>query len=381
MLTALLMQTGMAAVLAVSDRTEVRLRSPGSVPDSTAVDVETAPALVLGVGSRSLRYALAYLPRVTQWDLGTSRSQLVLLHEGSLGARWIERRVQLSIDERFSYGGVNFATIAPTGQAGAQPRIDAVPGSQVIRHASSTTTLGSRLTFRLWSAALSVGYQLGGGATPGARAVMPFQSGPFGEVSATRAVRRTDDLVTTASASESSFSSGPESLLLEVTEGWRHAWSRSTRTSLAVGVSEARSRASATDSHGSVTYPVAEGDFTRRLPTDRGRFDLQIGVRLGPVVNRLLGLVDQRVQGTVVVSRTFARLETHAFLRGGQSVAMDGVAAIRIVSGELGASFRVTPVVALDAGLRSLWQRQDRIELKQSSVFVGVTLRAPDLKL
>jgi hypothetical protein len=381
MLTALLMQTGMAAVLAVSDRTEVRLRSPGSVPDSTAVDVETAPALVLGVGSRSLRYALAYLPRVTRWDLGTSRSQLVLLHEGSLGARWIERRVQLSIDERFSYGGVNFATIAPAGQAGAQPRIDAVPGSQVIRHASSTTTLGSRLTFRLWSAALSVGYQLGGGATPGARAVMPFQSGPFGEVSATRAVRRTDDLVTTAAASESSFSSGPESLLLEVTEGWRHAWSRATRTGLAVGVSEARSRASAGAAHGSVTYPVAEGEFTRRVPTDRGRFDLQLGVRLGPVVNRLLGLVDQRVQGTVVVSRTFARLETHAFLRGGRSVAMDGVAAIRIVAGELGASFRVTPVVALDAGLRSLWQRQDRIELKQSSVFVGVTLRAPDLKL
>lgn len=384
MLPALPLMTDLAVLLLLSDRTEARVRWPGSVPAAASLDIETVPAARLTLALPRLRGALAYTPRLTQWDAGSNRASLVALHEGAVGVEWFNRQVRLSLGQAASYGGVNLATLAPASATpGAPARVDAVPGSQVLDYAASTTTLSSRLELRRWAASLAIGYQLGGGATAAARPALPFQQGPFGEATLTRALRRTDFLYTSAAAAEASFSSGPESLLVEVTGGWRRQWTRSTETRLALGASEARTRAGAREPHQQQTYPVAEGVVERRMATDDGRLDLRASVRLGPFVNRLVGLVDERVQGTVTVSQTHARFGARASVSGAQSVPTGGAASIRLVSGELGASYGTSDRLTLDAGVRGIWQRQEQpsLDLKQATFFVGATLRAPATKL
>lgn len=385
MLTAHPALADLSALLALSDRSELRVRSPGSTASTAAsVDLETAPQARLTLASSRLRNALIYSPRLTLWGVGDAGSRLVLLHGGGVRLEFLGPRVRLSLDEAASYGGVNLATAAPApGPGGAPPRVDAVPALQVVDFVSSSTTLASALSWRRWASSLSVGYQVGGGATAAARGVIPLQKGPSGEVSVARAVTRDDFISTKISASEASFSSGPESLLVEQLGGWRHRWSRADETRIEAGVSEARARVSAVAPHTLGVFPVAEAVAERRSTPGAGRVDLRLGLRLGPVVNRLVGLVDQRAQGTLAVSRTRGRSGAHAYASAARSVGASGAASIRLLSGELGASYGASESLNFDAGVRGLWQRQGvhLPDLMQATVFVGVSLRAPTTRL
>jgi hypothetical protein len=104
---------------------------------------------------------------------------------------------------------------------------------------------------------------------------------------------------------------------------------------------------------------------------------------LGPVINPLIGLVDQRVQGTLAASHTHRRLATKLFLSASQSVPPNGVNATSLLAGELGVAYGATRAVALDAGFRGFWQRQEAsgASFLQATAFVGVTLRAPPMRL
>jgi hypothetical protein len=236
------------------------------------------------------------------------------------------------------------------------------------------------LDFRRSTADLHVGYQLAGGATTDARQSLPLESGPFGDAQFTQAVTHIDYLPTTVSASEASFSSGQEIVLTEIDQGWRHLWSRVTETRLALGVSEARVRTTADAPHSFKTYPVAEGILAHHLsPHD----DVRLDVRVGPFVNRLIGFVDEQVQATLAATRTRARFATHAYVTAAQSTSQSEVNAIRFASGELGGSYGTSQLVSFDLGVRGLWQHQDpaAADLLQATFFIGLTLRAPPMKL
>jgi hypothetical protein len=100
-------------------------------------------------------------------------------------------------------------------------------------------------------------------------------------------------------------------------------------------------------------------------------------------VNRLLGIVDERVQGTLAAGYTYGRLATHAFAVASQSVPANGLYATKLVSGELSAGYAVSKVVGFDAGVRGMWQRADAAQAAflQGTVFIGMTLRAPPIRL
>lgn len=383
MLVTLLIAADLAGSLAVSDRTEARVRAPGTAPAAASFDLETAPAVELKLASRRSRVALAYAPRLTLWDVSSTGVRPALLHGGAAHVEWQSHRVRLSLDQAGSYGGVSFASISLTpGPEGALPRLDALPAPRLIQFASSTTTLASRLTLRRWLIDMSLGYQLSGGADAGARAVLPFQAGPSARMTAEYEVSRRDHVATTASASEAAFSSGSESILTEVDESFRHLLSRLTEARFTLGVSEARVRTSETASPVFGSYPVVEAVFEHH-PTPEGHIDVRLGARLGPVVNRLVGLVDERVEGSLAVSHTYRRLTTHAFVSGSQSVPASGANATSLVVGELGTAYGVSRLVALDAGVRGLWQHQEvaQIGFAQGTLFFGVTFRAPPIRL
>src|SRR4051794_12855847 len=106
MLGVLLIAADLAGSLAVSDRTEIRARAPGTA-SAVSFDLETALAARLSPASPRLRYTLAYSPRLTVWDLDASPPKPTLLHGGTARVEWMSSRsVRLSLDETGSYGGM-----------------------------------------------------------------------------------------------------------------------------------------------------------------------------------------------------------------------------------------------------------------------------------
>lgn len=371
----------LAAVVTASDRTEMRARAPGSAPPDTSLDFETDPELGLKLSSPRVRYSLGYTPRLTFWDINVTGLHPVLYDQGEGRIEWLWKHVSLSVDEIAGYGGVNYAALGPTPNAnGNLPPVSVVPTAQVLNVETSITTVTSRFSSPRWASDLSVGYELGGGATTDARTALPLQYGPFAQAIVTRTLTRTDYLPTTLAATEDTFSSGQEVLLTEADEGWRHLWSRTTETRLAAGVSEARVRSSADAPHTAETHPVAEGAVEHRLSRHD---DVRLDLRLGPYINRVFGFVDEQVQATVAATRTQYPFTTHAYLTAAESISQSELYAIRFGSGEIGGSYALSKIVSFDAGLRGLWQEQNfgSADLLQGTFFLGLTLRAPPTKL
>lgn len=383
MLATLLLLADLAGSIAVSDRTEARGRAPGTAPASASFDLETAPAVLVTLTSRTFRATLAYSPRLTLWDVGAAGAQSTALHGGAAHFEWQTHLTHLSLDQTGTYGSMNFAVLPPiAGADGVLPHPELVPALQLVRYASSTTTLASRFTLRRWAVDMAVGYQLSGGVDAAARAALPFQAGPVGRLALDYSASRRDRVATTLSVIEATFSSGPASTLVEISEGYQHLLSRVAQLELAVGAGEAGVRTSVRMAPPLTTYPVISGVFDYR-PTREGAVGVRLGARLGPVVNRLVGLVEERIEGTLALRHTYGALTTHAYAGASQSVPASRADATTLVAAELGAAYGLSPIVAFDAGLRGIWQRQGAVQASflQSAVFFGVTLSAPPIRL
>jgi hypothetical protein len=399
MLGALPLAADIAASVALSDRTETRLRDPGDAPTGPSVDVATTPDVRMVLASPRTAFTLDYAPRLTAWDINDVGVRPLWLHSGSARLEWRDDRTTLSLGQDASYGATNFAalTYAPTpeGTPPMPPRVDVIPTPQIIQFESSTTTLGTRVEGRRWEFRSIAGYQLSGGADDAARLLIPLQKGPLAEAAMTLATSPVDRLATTVTGSETTFSSGPEIVLGEGDEGWRHQWSAVTEMDLTLGVSEARVRPSPLAPISTQTNPVAEAILELRILVDEDRVTIRVGARLGPVVNRLLGIVDERVQGSLLSKWTHWPFAASAFASAQQSVPTGGPYATELLTGELGLSYVATEAVAFDVGVRGLWQRANEpavststpgatditeASLVQGIVFVGATLRAPTME-
>ncbi len=275
------------------------------------------------------------------------------------------------------------------GVEGAPPRIDAVPVSQVIQYESSTSTLGMRLTLRRCTFDWLVGFQLSGGADAEARAILPMETGPFAEGTLSIEASRRTHFVTKGTGAEATFSSGPESVLVQGTEAWRYAWSRSIDTELAVGAAAVHEREGANLRTKHLTYPVAEAMLEKRWGRHDNGVTLRFTARISPIVNRLLGTVDERVQAMILGTWTRQRFVLNVFATAQQTVPTDDPSAVQLLLGEVNASYTPSArsLVAFDAGIRTMAQRLNtpvapgatdftEASFVQGIFFVGFTLRA-----
>lgn len=398
MLAVLPLAADVAAAITLSDRTETRLRQPGDTPAGPSLDVATAPEARLSLGLPRIGCTLTYAPRLTFWDVNDDGAQPTWLNAGKARLDWrASDEATLSLDQSASYGAMSFAgLILPAGQEGAPPRVDVIPSTQIIQLESSSTTLDSHVALRRWELRSEVGYQVSGGADDAARSILPLQRGPLADAVVTYAASPVDHVATTLAASKTTFSSGPEIELVEGDEGWKKAWSALTETNVTLGVSEARVEASPLVGAFREIDPVAEAVLEQRILSDEDRVTLRVGVRLGPVVNRLLGIVDERVQGTLLSKWTHGPFVVNAFGSAQQSVPTGGPNATTLFTGELGLTYAASEAVALDVGVRGMWQRANQpltpiatpggtdiveASIVQGIVFVGVTFRAPTIRL
>ncbi len=379
MFAALPIALGLAGTLALSDRSEVRVRMPGTNDKTASLDLENRPEARVTLATRETEYAFGYRPTGTLWDIGARDFRGTLLHEGSARVTWRLPHARLSLEETGRYGSIDFSSAAITpGPNGQLPRIDAIPAPEVVRLGSSRTTAASHLTLERWVLDSSVGYQLSGGATPEARAVLPFQKGPFGRFQGEYTITRRNFAATTLTASETRFSSGPEAVLTQLDERWRHLMSHVTTSELTLGASLARVRASPVSTYRIETHPVAQGALEHRMAAGTGRLFLRAEAGVAPIVNQLVGSVEERLQGTLIVRHTYKRFTTGGFVSASESIPATRSDSTRLLAGELGTTYTPRGVVAFDAGVRGFWQHEETtgIDFFQGTLFVGITLRA-----
>lgn len=382
MLSVLVLVMDLSGALGASVRSEARLQSPGTDGSDLAFELETAPLLELTLASRRSSMYLSYTPRLTLLDTSREAGHPYLLQElaGRFGFR--SRNAGITLEGRGAYGDSNVARAAarPVAIDGMvdQP-LELVPTSGVWPVVSSSTSMAADLSHRRWTFRSSLGYELGGGADREAREVLPYRYGPNAAVGLEYALRRSTRAVTLASASRVAFSSGAESELITLEQGFRHRWSSVSEAQVSVGVTRSDARPEDRVATRSELHPSGEVVWTRQTQGLHGQTSLRFGVRLSPVVNRLLGVVDERVEGSFAFRRDRGSFATTLLLGASQSVPMGSPTSTRLFAGELAQAYDVSKAFTVGAGLRSSWQRQEAAAegFLQAGLFVSVTLRAP----
>ena len=399
MLTGLWLAASLSGVLDLSDRTEFRVRDPGDVTNTIALDLETAPDAKFTVSSRRARFTVSYVPRLTLWDMNVDLEAPVLLQGGSARAEWHNRFEQWWIDEEAAYGGTNLTALSygttNAGTGGNPPRVDAVPVSRVIEYESSQTTLGTRVQMRKWTFEWDLGYELSGGAGVEDQAVLPRQFGPLAGAKLEYAATRRSHFITAATGEESSFSTGAQSTLVEGEERWHYALRRSTMLELAAGAAEARVRPVEQFPYTHLTYPVAEAAIGQSYASAlQDRWVARLGVRVEPVINRLFGTVDERAEATLRGTWTRRRTQVNADLTAQETVESPDQNGVELIYGEASVAMptNASGTVAFDIGTRCTAQRLNtplapgssqftQASFVQGILFIGVTFRARPMRL
>jgi hypothetical protein len=135
-----------------------------------------------------------------------------------------------------------------------------------------------------------------------------------------------------------------------------------------------------------VAGPIAEAAVDEHLTRGVNATDLRFDVRLAPFINRLTGLVDEQVRGTIEATWTHRRLRYRAFASAAESTQQGTTTSARYGSAEIDATYKLSDVWSFDGGFRALYQEQNgnpipgsnqpTVEtLSQGIVFFAVTVR------
>lgn len=384
---ALLAAAALRGAVEISDRTLLVWRNPVSGQGAVA-DLELTPTLGIGVRSRTWEIAGSFAPRLTLRDIGDAPQRYDVLQQARLAASWHDRRTSLSLYQEGSYGKERLVGLAV--DADGRPRMDALPAVQIINYASSRTGLLARLTAsRRWAFNLSTECAMSGGTDEASLAQLPFQTALRGSSGVEYAASRRDRITATLVATRAVFSNGAEDNLLQGTTSWRRALGRYTTSTLTGGVGWATSRiAEERLQHGSFViralepsfYPVAEAAIAHRAPSGRIEFAL-IG-RLSPVIDRLTGAVDERLEGITTLTWSPTRaLAIQGQLGVAQSTAWNERGSVSLVYDGVTISYRASRIVELGAGARTAWMSTHGGDAPplQWTAYAGVTLRAPPI--
>jgi hypothetical protein len=301
---------------------------------------------------------------------------LSALQNGGLGYEMIRPRYRLSLYQFAAYGPVTTTSIliqAPWAGDGPPPDPNPIIPSTIaarftLLFLQTQLLVPIKLTNRV-ALIPSVVYNAFGGANSESRGVIAFTSGPGASLALDVAATRDDRFVTTVGGGRitTQFAgdrTGATIYRSEITQGWRHWWSRSISTEVIAGASIGGDEISGFTffSQGSVgvlydSYPffrTPPGAAAQGGPAGRGN-RLQIGfiARTAPWVDLFSGGLEQRAVFVGAVNYIVGR----AMLRGQLSAAKvvntpRSVAEYTLLQGESGVRYAVTPTFSIDGGIR-----------------------------
>ncbi len=337
----------------VSDRSEVRVRDSNE-PTGPAMDLETLPGLALRVADPRWELEAGYAPRLTAQAVNNASFGTEVLHGGTLGAAWHGTRLRLSLREDLLYGDESFSSLAATMPTTSLPMLETLPVATSFRYVDSRTALTSVVkASHRWALDASFQFVSSGGIGAASQGLIPYQQGPSGDVSAEYRASHADRLTTDVSVARLVFSSGPESTLVEATEAWGRALSRTAEAVLRGGVVTGAAGGGGEPQHGDV-WPYAELSLHGELPE---RVKVQGSMLLAPVVDRLTGLVDERAQGFASARWTFApRWSLRVEGAVAQSVQIHEKDALTVVLGETAVAWITSRDLVMELGTRGAWQ-------------------------
>ena len=381
-LAALVTVAALRGSLEASSRLQLRVRD-GAALAGPALDAELDPAVRLDIRARRWQLAFDYAPRFTRNLLGAD-PQPSIFQQGGFSARFQDRRASLSIQEDAGHGSSSFTALAadPGAASGPLYNLSTLPRTDTIAYAWSRTGLLGRLAVqRRWALTLSLEYTLSGGTDARSRLSIPFQTGLHGGIGAEYALSRRDKLTSSVDAFRSYFSSGWEDTLAQGTVAWRRAWGRSLVSTVTGGVGFSASRDSVTGESRDEAHPI--GTVSVAYTPRASSLDVGLSVRLSPVIDRLSGQVDERMESVASIAwRPTRALSVEGQLGAARSVLWDRPDAVALVYQGLLFSFRAHDLLKLEGGARGAWTRvrSDDAGLLQWVTFVGVTFTAPTLR-
>jgi hypothetical protein len=427
MIATAVLAADVAATLDLSDRSEVRARAtppfgtsgaaaPAAGTAAVGVDVVTRPEAHLAAKDRRWDYNLGYSLSLIAPDLETAFTPQVL-QLGSASIAWHDRLVRVAVAQDVTYGIENSALLLPTTPTApttpatpttpAQPPIPVQtapqPGTLTYGYSRTQLTTAVRLDHRTQALA-GVEYLLSGGLDDASRLLLPEQRGPRATAEIDHAVSRRDTLVTAGSAQQADFSPGPclpgvdtgtcelSDRVYQITEAFRHAFSRSSGGSIGAGLAAVAFRLHPYVHYSTTYYPVGEASYNESFGP-RGESLLSLYGRVAPFIDVRTGLVLEAVQGDAALADKLSRYVTLRLSAGAsQNVPTNNPAAATILRGELAVDYHVEPrregssygagPIDLTMGERWLWQEQVGFPGFVSAFgYVAVTVREATLHL
>jgi hypothetical protein len=407
----------------VADLTEVRVRAGQGAGSGTAqapspgFDLVNEPRVGVHVTDRRWDWTLGGALRMTLPDVEQgpeltltpavgSVSTLQLFGTGSASVGWHDRRVRIVASENATYGWFNAGYLVPAASMG--PPIGPGGPTPVQPSAAPQTieTVGSRSALttdvrigRREQLEVSAAWLVAGGTDAASQAVLPLVQGPRLDALYSYALSRRDRLTTAGYAQSTSFSPfpcpvtsavvstmgglgaecAPQDEIVEVREGFAHAFARSTLLRGSAGLTLGVNRVERDLPFQSSLYPSADVNFTHSWG-DRGRVALELGGAIAPFVDPRTGLLFERAGGQAALSDRLSRkVAVRVFGDGLQTLPTTDPAALSMVSGGAEVGVATERWLTLVAGARGLAQSQGALGWFSATIgYVDVTL-ATDL--
>ncbi|NUQ73946.1 MAG: hypothetical protein HUU21_10340 [Polyangiaceae bacterium] len=368
--------------LELSDRTEARVTGTTN-PTTYSAEVMTNPSGLVRFGTRRFEIAAGYAPSLTLRGLGID-PVFDALHRGSLDLSiTANRRLVLTASGDVSYGTFRFLSAAlPEADFASVDSIDTLPDADTVTYGSIGASIGARYiaSRRLRLDALAE-YQRSGGVGDASIAIYPQTAGPRAHIAAEFAFTRKDSARSTAEATWVTFSTGEESMLVQLSEAWLHRITRATTSTFGLGAALDSSRRSAGAASRTIIYPVAEAAVAHEVPEKQ--VELGLALRVEPVIDRLRGEVDPRLlldaSATVQATR---RLSIYGRTGAAQSLQVSEPEALTMAYGEAGAGIRIADWFELVNGTRAAYQFRSETEPHRLHwmIFSGATFTAPRIR-
>lgn len=265
----------------------------------------------------------------------------------------------------------------PSGDANVGPLFD-----QLVWFGSTRTTLGfGQNLARRWNAYEYASYGVQGGLDSDDLAFYPRQLEVGGGAGIQQNVSRADDLTHGVNGRHFRNSRGPEVLLIDARESWRHRFTERSFATLSAGVAYASERDEA--GRDDTWRPIAEAGLETRWSARGYITALEVAAGVVPTVDLFTGRLDQRAFGRAALAQDRHAYRWYVAANGISSLEVDQEDSLSSVAGSAGIGRPLTPELTLEASILVSWQLRAQEETPPAlwMTSVGLTYRPRPLRL